>query len=259
MTPRTPRWRHLAMALVAAVLVLAGVPALSAPGDSYVRAHFGDQRLPAGCVLDLDPANPDNECYHLKVGLNALDTPRVDVAVLVPVSPFAERDLRVVQQSIDMWEGGLDMLAGQMGMEWLRDGTDFRVRGYGVPVDPEGGPAEVLNLVDPEIVVVASNPAGGIGIGIDPSDFASQIGITDGEGVPCQEVEVPSQVFSLDAWRTWRATTATTARPAASTSRTAAAWAATSASPSTARSTPCPARPTSSASSTSSRTRWATA
>lgn len=198
MTPRFPRRRHLGLSLVVAVLVLAGVPALSAPGDSYVRPHFGDRALPAGCLLDLDPANPDNECYHLKVGLNALDSPMVDVAVLVPVSPAAERDLRVVEQAIHMWEGGLDQLAGEMGMEWLRDGTDFRIRGYGVPVDAEGGPEQAIDLVDPEIVVVASNPAGGIGIGIDPSDFASQIGITDGEGVPCASISDP---FSLDAWQ----------------------------------------------------------
>ena len=191
--------RLLGLALVLIALVFSGVPALSAPADSYVRPHFGNGNEPAGCLLDLNPANPDNDCYHMKVGLNALDSPKVDVAVLVPVSPAVERDMRLMKQVVHMWEGGIDNLADQMGMEWLRDGVDFRVTGEAVPVDVEGNTSGVIDLVDPEIVVIATNPVGGIGIGIDPSDFASQLAITDGEGVPCMSIPNP---MSLDAWET---------------------------------------------------------
>lgn len=178
-------------------MVLLGIPALGSPGDSYVGPHYGDGNLPAGCLVDTNPANPDNDCYHMKVGLNALDSPKIDVAVLVPVSPAAERDLRLIRQVVHMWEGGIDYLSGQMDMSWLKDGVDFRVTGEAVPVESDGTTNEPINLVDPEIVVVATNPVGGIGIGIDPSDFLSQVAISDGEGVPCMNIPA---VTSMDAW-----------------------------------------------------------
>jgi hypothetical protein len=178
-------------------VLLTAVPAQSSPSDDYAGIHLGDLNLPAGCITDLNPANPDNHCFHMKVGLNALDSPQIDVAVLAPVSPGVERDLRAMNQVIEMWEGGFDYLAGELGMDWLRDGVDFRIHGYAVPVDEAGNPTEPINLIDPEVVVIMSNPAGGIGIGIDPAYFVTEVGITDGQGVPCTEIAQP---FSLAAW-----------------------------------------------------------
>ena len=91
--------KTFATTLAAATAAL--VPsALGSPSETYSQPHFGDKNLPAGCIVDRDPINPDNLCYHMKVGLNALDSPKVDVDVLLPVSPAAERDMRIATQAV---------------------------------------------------------------------------------------------------------------------------------------------------------------
>ncbi|KAA1428733.1 hypothetical protein [Nocardioides antri] len=184
--------RRLAAAasFAVAAATLAALPAESSPADSYVGPHVGDKRVPAECLLDMSPANPDNDCYHMLVGLNALDSPKVDVAVLVPVSPTAERDLRIMRQAVHMWEGGIDYLSEEMDLDWLAEGVEFRVTGEEVEVGDDGLPVSPVQLTDPEIVVVATNPVGGIGIGIDPVDFIAEIGITDADGVPCSPADL---------------------------------------------------------------------
>ena len=177
-------------AFALAATALAALPSEGSTSDSYVGPHLGDRRVPAECLLDTSPANPDNHCFHMKVGLNALDSPKIDVAVLVPVSPTAERDLRIMRQVVHMWEGGIDYLSDEMDLPWLAAGTEFHVTAEAIPTGPDGLPTEVVHLVDPEIVVVATNPVGGIGIGIDPAAFIAEIGITDGEGVPCAPADL---------------------------------------------------------------------
>jgi len=194
--------------LLAAVAILAGgVPALgAAPAPTpptgaaagYGGTHFGDGNLPAGCIVDRDEANPDNDCFHLKVGLNALDSPEVNVAVLVPVSPTAERDMRVMRQAVEMWGGGIRQLAKQMNLDWLAKGVRFNVTTKLVPVDANGIPTQAVRLIKPKIVVIATNPVGGIGIGIDPADFLGEVGFTDGNGLPCGSISNP---FSMQAWQ----------------------------------------------------------
>lgn len=194
----THRNRLLRLAVIATAVLAIGAPASSSPSSDYVGPHFSRGNLPAGCVLDRDPLDPDNLCYHMLVGLNALDTPKVDVDILVPVSPAAERDMRMAEQAVQMWNGGLHYLAGQMDLPWLQRGFDMHIRTHELTLNPNGTLAKPINLVDPEIVVIASNPAGGIGIGIDPSATLAQLGITDGQGVPCTEVPDP---FSMKAWQ----------------------------------------------------------
>jgi hypothetical protein len=190
--------RRLLLPLVAVVLALTTIPAaLAGPGDSYTRPSFGDGTLPAGCILSRDPVNPDNQCYHMKVGLNALDSPKVDVDVLVPISPAVERDMRIATQAVQMWDDGLIYLAEQMRLDWLAKGLDVKIRTHVVPVNDSGLPEDPIGLIDPEIVVIMSNPAGGIGIGIDPVSFAGELGIVDGEGTPCADFANP---FSMDQW-----------------------------------------------------------
>lgn len=190
--------RRLLGPLVVTVLAALPVPsALGSPSDDYAGPHTGDGRLPAECIVDRDPINPDNRCYHLKVGLNALDTPKVDVVVLLPVSPGSERDMRIATQSVQMWEDGITYLAGQMDLPWLAEGLEMDVRSMLVGVDGDGLPTNPIELVDPEIVVVVSNPAGGIGIGIDPTSFVGELGIIDDQGLPCADLPNP---FSLPEW-----------------------------------------------------------
>ena len=130
--------------------------------------------------------------------MNALDSPKVDVDVLIPVSPAAERDLRVATQAVQMWDDGLHYLADQMGLDWLAEGFEMDVRTRLVPVDENGAPVSPIDLIDPEIVVIVSNPVGGIGIGIDPTAFGGEIGLYDDQGVPCAPISNP---FSMTQWQ----------------------------------------------------------
>jgi hypothetical protein len=186
--------RLLLPVVTAAALVSGAVSYAGTSGPDagpYSQSYFGDGNLPPGCVRDMNLDNPDNQCFHMRTGLNALDSPQVDVLVLVPASPTAERDMRVMRQSVEMWEGGIDQLARRMGQPWLAE-VDFHVT-----VDALGGEFTTYPLVDPEIVVIGTNPVGGIGIGIDPAQFVGELGIYDAQGVPCLGVDNP---FDFGAW-----------------------------------------------------------
>lgn len=178
-----------AAALVTGALSYAGTP--QEPVGPYSQSYFGDGNLPPGCIKDMNLDNPENRCFHMRTGLNALDSPQVDVLVLVPVSPTAERDVRIMRQSVEMWEGGIDQLARRMKQPWLTD-VDFHIT-----VDALGGEFTTYPLVDPEIVVVGTNPVGGIGIGIDPAQFVGELGIYDAQGVPCTGISNP---FDFATW-----------------------------------------------------------
>ncbi|HSV41157.1 MAG TPA: thrombospondin type 3 repeat-containing protein [Nocardioidaceae bacterium] len=106
--------------------------------------------------------------------------------------------MRIMRQAVQMWEGGIDYLADEMGLDWLEEGMDFHVTVDSVDLTGDnGGEFTTYPLVDPEIVVIATNPVGGIGIGIDPVDFASELAITDSNLVPCYNVQNP---FDFDTW-----------------------------------------------------------
>lgn len=185
--------------LIAAIVALgAAVPALGKAARppvataGYVGTHFGNGNIPAGCVVDRDEDNPDNKCFHMRVGLNALDSPEINVAVLVPVSPAAERDMRIMRQAVEMWDGGIHHLAKQMNLAWLDKGVHVNITTKFVPVDANGLPTQAIKLVKPKIVVIATNPVGGIGIGIDPTALG-----TEGDN-PCGSVLNP---FSMADWQ----------------------------------------------------------
>jgi hypothetical protein len=189
------KWLGLLLSTVVALAVVLGalvanVTASASPSQTYSGTHFGDGNLPPGCIRSMSPDNPENHCFHMRTGLNALDSPKVDVLILVPLSPFAERDMRIMRQAIEMWEGGIDYLAEEMGMPWLTD-VDFRIT-----VDAVGN-VDTYPVMDPEVVVIASNPAGGIGIGIDPTQFLNELEIYDTDGVPCHGITNP---FDFGTW-----------------------------------------------------------
>ncbi len=182
----------LGLALVFAVGIVSG-PAAASPGENYSGLYFGADNFPPGCIRDMSHKNPANICHHMRTDLNGLDSPKVDVLVLVPVSPTAERDMRIMRQSVEMWEGGIDYLAGQMGLNWLAAGMDFHVTVDRVDLAGDGGEFTTYPVVDPEIVVIATNPTGGVGIGIDPVDFV----FTNENLVPCHNVQNP---FDFEYW-----------------------------------------------------------
>lgn len=199
------RSRQALTLLVAATLATPvalglAVPSSAAkPADQYSGPHFGDGNLPTGCRQDQSvraqitggqPAG-SNVCHYMRTDLNALDSPQVDVLVMVPVSPTAERDMRIMRQSVEMWEGGIEYLSTEMGLQWLADGMDFHITvDYFDPQGGQGGEFTTYPVVDPEIVVIATNPAGNGGIGTDP--FAK------GSGVPCHPVGNP---FDFQQWQ----------------------------------------------------------
>jgi hypothetical protein len=186
------------IALLVALLV--GVPAFlltppstASPEDQYTGTHFGADNLPPGCIKSMSLTDPANVCYHMRTGMNGLDTPQVDVLVMVPVSPTAERDMRVMRQAVEMWEGGIDYLADQMHLGWMK-GVDFHITLDYVDLTGQGNGGEFTTypVVDPEIVIIASNPVGGIGIGIDPVS-----NVFGPDFMPCTGLANP---FDFDAW-----------------------------------------------------------
>lgn len=174
------RQRILATALFISLLL----PLASVQGVS--GTHYGDGNLPAGCsdAVEAESAPPHfvDECYHMRTGLNDLDTPIIDVLLVPPASPWAERDLRQMRQAVESWRDGIRHLAPQMGLDWLADGVEFNifVDNDAITTDPAW---------DPEIVIVAANPvlAGVQGIGIDPTGLSA----------PCRGA---NPLASFDAW-----------------------------------------------------------
>lgn len=139
------------------------------PARAVDGARFGDGNLPQGCTREGTGTGPHftDGCYHMRTNLNSLDTPIIDVLIVTPVSPYAERDVRVMRQAVEMWRDGIQYLAPQMGLDWLN-----RVE-FTIALDSEAFTTDPL--WDPEIVVVAVNPAvtGVQGIGIDPLGFSA--------------------------------------------------------------------------------------
>jgi hypothetical protein len=188
--------RRFFILLTAFVVTLAGAgvttKAVASPAEEYTGTHFGLGNLPDGCASDTFDS-PDNACYHMRTGMNGLDSPEVDVLLMVPASPTATRDMRIMRQAIEMWNGGIHYLAPQMGVPWMKNmhfhiSTDIERATDGFVVYP---------IVDPEIVVIATNPVGGLGIGIDP--YATVMGaLGRDENLPCSGVQNP---FDLATWQ----------------------------------------------------------
>jgi hypothetical protein len=189
------------LALVAGIVIpaLRLAPATASPAEQYNGPYYGENNFPPGCTRDLSPTNPDNFCFRMKTDLNALDSPQIDVLIMVPVSATAERDMRIMRQSVEMWEGGIDYLADQMGLDWLEDGVEFHITvDY---IDLAGGAGSEFStypIVDPEIVVIATNPGPAAGIGVDPMFLTSEGFQFYGEdALPCHNVTNP---FDFEYW-----------------------------------------------------------
>lgn len=165
--------------------------------------YFGADNLPEACVAEMDPTLADGSanpaywyansaqavCHHMAADMNGLDDPVVDVLIVPPVSLAPERDLRITRQSLEMWDAGIDGVATALEMDWLAEGFEINISVGGV----EYGAIDEYTLsavYDPEIVVIVSNPVGGIGIGIDPADFL-------GLQLPCTPVPDP---LSYESW-----------------------------------------------------------
>ncbi len=199
------------MALALVILTMLAVTRANADGDPDYGPTYGDNfgSVPELCADDMvktladgspNPAYWDRGsaseaiCHHMRTDLNPLDSPEIDVLILLPASPTVERDTRIITQSIEMWEQGIQFLSRQMALDWLAEGVNFHITVDVVGTD--AGEFTTYPVVDPEIVVIASNPVGGIGIGIDPIGFFP-LPPFNGEG-PCHGLQNP---FDIQAWR----------------------------------------------------------
>jgi hypothetical protein len=84
--------------------------------------------------------------YHEYI-LYDVDTAKVDVLIVPPVSPLALSDLAAIEQSVQAWEDGIDALAPA----WLADGLNIQHYTIGVDVPPQDA------LADPEIIIWTAN------------------------------------------------------------------------------------------------------
>lgn len=206
------RGLRAALAVALALSVLGLGAAQAAPAKQQQGPFFGAGNIPALCAAEMEAVdsagdkNPDfwlksksARCHHMRTDMNGLDSPQIDVLIMVPVSPTAERDMRIMRQSIEMWEGGIDYLAGKLKMPWLADGVKFHITVDTFDPNGKGGEFTTYPIVDPEIVVLATNPVGGIGIGIDPVDFAGDVfGVPPGGQGLCHGIP---NAADIDAWK----------------------------------------------------------
>lgn len=185
-------------AILLATVLLASLAATTASAESSadITTRFateeGLEAIQPGCTTFDYVENP---CHQIATMMNGLDSPKIDILILVPASPTAERDMRIMRQSVEMWEDGFHFLAKDMGLGWLDQGVEFHIAMEMINT----GESEFTTypIVDPEIVVVATNPAGGLGIGVDPVDLAGQLfGEGAGQG-PCHGVKNP---FDMALW-----------------------------------------------------------
>ncbi|MFP5373124.1 MAG: hypothetical protein ACLGI3_20615 [Actinomycetes bacterium] len=213
-SPEPSAWRRWMVSGALATVSIVGVSSAHAaqPAPEEEGPFFGAGNVPAVCEADMTETLEDGSdnpaywlredsqavCHHMRTDMNGLDSPQIDVLILVPVSPAAERDMRIMRQSIEMWEGGIDHLADKLDLDWLAEGVDFHVTVDVVDPAGEGGEFTTYPVVDPEIVVVATNPVGGLGIGIDPVDFSNDVFGEPNEGQgPCHGIANP---FDMEAW-----------------------------------------------------------
>jgi len=184
------------LAALVAIASLVASPVVASPAEEYTGTHFGERNMPAGCERE-SFTSKKNACYHMRTGLNGLDSPQVDVLVMVPGSATAERDMRIMRQAVEMWEAGVHNLAPQMRLPWLAQGMQFHITVDIVDTSGTGGEFTTYPIVDPEIVVIATNPVGAVGIGIDP---VATVGTAFGRpgDVPCAGLRNP---FDFDAWQ----------------------------------------------------------
>src|SRR5687768_13104588 len=89
----------LALVLGLATTLNPFAPVTASPADVYTGTHFGAGNLPPGCENDvlvgdltltpipdqvLDPKAENNVCHHMRTDMNALDSPQIDVLVMLP-------------------------------------------------------------------------------------------------------------------------------------------------------------------------------
>ena len=130
----------------AVLALLAALAATSIPAGT----------APATCPVDTTPDFTDN-CHHEYLLYN-VDQPNVDVLILPSSSPYALRDSIILEQSVKVWDDGINSL----GPAWLASGLNLHWYSVGLDHVPTAA------LWDPEVVIIPAefDPAVLFGIGL---------------------------------------------------------------------------------------------
>lgn len=120
-------------------------------------------------------ADFNDDDYHEYIVYN-VDTADIDILIVPAASPYYARDLRNIENSIEMWRDGIQ----EMAPSWLAQGIDieYYTLGYDTP------PLDVL--WDPEIIIVSGevNPVLLAGIGLQvPTSWCHGLGPFDASQV----------------------------------------------------------------------------
>jgi hypothetical protein len=119
---------------------------------------FVSQPVQAGTCAPYD-TTPDftDFCYHEYVLYN-VDQSDIDILILPSASPYAARDAVLMEESVEMWDDGINNL----GPTWLASGVNLNHYTVGLDTIPENA------LWDAEIVIIPAefNPAVLFGIGL---------------------------------------------------------------------------------------------
>jgi hypothetical protein len=177
-TGRASMREPMKTAIAASLLLL-----LLLPAAQVAQAHHE-----TGCS-DTTPPFTDT-CYHEYLLYN-LDQPDVDILVMPSSSPYALRDLALMDQSIKAWDDGIDDLADP----WLANALNLHPYHVGTDLIPSSA------LLDPEVIIIPAefNPVLLAGIGLEPWNLLFG-------GAPCADPAASAR-SDPDARRTLRALT----------------------------------------------------
>lgn len=78
----------------------AGDPPAPAEATPIPEGCHGEYVMVHGDIIDIPRFTDD--CYHMRTGLNSLDTPQIDVLIIPPASTYPERDLRTMRAAVEM-------------------------------------------------------------------------------------------------------------------------------------------------------------
>ncbi len=138
--------------------------------ETEVSQGQPEYEFPEDYPVFCDENNTDScdfydEIFH-GYTLYDVDTPKVDVIIVPPASPEAQRDIVTLRMAAQQWSDGIE----ELGEPWFTEAFEMNVYVLGEDDIPD----EARD--DPEIVVLAAefNPTLLFGIGLEPFHFFNQ-------------------------------------------------------------------------------------